>query len=81
MNTSMRGFLRNSVSDIRGGRVNIQSQIRGEILGDFLSLAHETLNTGQKDVAAVLACAALEDTLKRCAIDRGLNVEDKICHL
>ena len=25
----------------------------------------------------VLACAALEDALKRCASDRGLNVEDK----
>ena len=25
----------------------------------------------------MLACAALEDALKRCAINRGLNVEDK----
>ena len=57
----LHGFLRTLKSDIKEGRVNIQSQFRGEILGDFLSLAHETLNAGQKDVAAVLACAALED--------------------
>ena len=73
----LHGFLCTLELDIKEGRVNIQSQIRGEILGDFLSLAHETLNAGQKDVAAVLACAALEDMLKRCASDRGLEVQDK----
>ena len=73
----LHGYLRTLKSDIKEGRVNIQSQIRGEILGDFLSLAHETLNAGQKDVAAVLACAALEDVLKRCASDRGLEVQKK----
>ena len=30
-----------------------------------------------KDVAAVIASAALEDTLKRYAVRRGLNVGDK----
>ena len=61
----LHGYLRTLKSDIKEGRVNIQSQIRGEILGDFLSLAHETLNAGQKDV------------LKRCASDRGLEVQKK----
>ena len=75
---NLNGFLRNLASDIRGGRIaNIQSEARGEVLGDFLVLAREVLDAGQKDVASVLACAALEDTLKRCASDRGLDVQDK----
>ena len=74
----LHGFLRNLALDIRGGRIaNVQSEARGEVLGDFLVLAREALKEGEKDVAAVLACAALEDALKRCASDRGLNVEDK----
>ena len=72
------GCLRTLRSDIRAGLiVNIQSEARGKVLGNFLALAREALDTGQKDVAAVLACAALEDTLKRCASDRGLDVQDK----
>ena len=30
-----------------------------------------------KDVAAVLACAALEDALKKYAVANGLQIEDK----
>ena len=72
------GYLRELKETIRGGLVvNIQSEARGEALGDFLILARESLDAEQKDVAAVLACAALEDALKRCANDRGLNVQDK----
>ena len=74
----MHGYLRELKENIRAGLiVNIQSEVRGEALGDFLSLARESLDTEQKDVAAVLVCAALEDALKRCANDRGLNVQDK----
>ena len=74
----LRGCLRTLASEIRNGLiVNIQSEARGEVFGDFLVSAREALNEEQKDVAAVLACAALEDTLKRCASDRGLNVQEK----
>ena len=72
------GYLRELKAAIKEGRiVNIQSEARGEVLGDFLALAREVFDAGQKDVASVLACAALEDTLKRCASERGLNVRDK----
>ena len=72
------GYLRELREVIADGLiVNIQSEARGEALGDFLVLARESLDAEQKDVAAVLACAALEDALKRCANDRGLNVQDK----
>lgn len=35
------------------------------------------MNEGYKDVAAVLACAALEDALKKFAAKHGLEVGDK----
>ena len=74
----LRGCLRTLAAEIRDGLiVNIQSEARAEALGDFLVLARESLDAERKDVAAVLACAALEDTLKRCASDRGLDVQDK----
>ena len=74
----LHGYLRELKAAIMEGRIaNIQVEARGEVLGDFLALAHETLEAGEKDVAAVLACAALEDALKRYASDLGLEVQDK----
>src|SRR6266498_245259 len=49
----------------------------GEIFADFLVAAKNALASNQKDVAAVLACAALEDALKRYASLRELSVEGK----
>lgn len=51
--------------------------ISGEVFGDFVAMAKQALSGGHKNVAAVLACAALEDALKRYAVVRGLNVEGK----
>ena len=74
----MHGYLRELRETITDGlMVNIQSEARGEALGDFLSLARESLDAEQKDVAAVLACAALEDALKRCATNRGIEVQEE----
>lgn len=74
----LHGYLRELKESITDGLIaNIQSEARGEALGDFLVLARESLDAEQKEVAAVLACAALEDALKRCANNRGLNVQDK----
>ena len=59
-----------------GGYVfNVELTISGEIFGDFVVLAKQSLDEGHKDVAAVLASAALEDALKRYAKVNGLNVE------
>lgn len=72
------GYLNELKAAIKEGRiVNIQSEAQGEVLGGFLVLAREALDEEQKNVAAVLACAALEDALKRCASEQGLDVEDK----
>lgn len=49
----------------------------GEIFGDFVSAAKLALGEGHHSVAAVLACAALEDALKRFALLNGLDVTGK----
>ena len=51
---------------------------RLEVLGDFVALAKAALADGHKDVAAVLASAALEDALKRFALNNDLPVSDRV---
>lgn len=64
--------------DFEGGYVfNVELRVSGEVFGDFVALARTALAEGHKDVAAVLACAALEDALKRYAAIQGLGVDDK----
>ena len=59
-----------------GWLFTVEGQVSAEIFADFIALAKEALDDN-KDVAAVLACAALEDALKRVAVKEGLNVYDK----
>jgi len=54
----------------------LKGLVSAEIFGDFIALGKQTLDEN-KDVAAVLVCAALEDALKRAAMQKGLDVEDK----
>jgi len=64
--------------DFEGGYVfDVDLRVSGEVFGDFVTLARQALSEGNKDVAAVLACAALEDALKRFALISGLQVGDK----
>lgn len=56
---------------------DLELRVSGEVFGDFVGLARKSLEEGYKDVAAVLACAALEDALKRYAIANKLDVQDK----
>ena len=64
--------------DFEGGYVfNVEMRISGEIFGDFVALARQSLSEGQKDVAAVLACAALEDAIKRLAQSGGIAADGK----
>jgi hypothetical protein len=74
-----RGVFRFAKEDYEGGYVfSLERAISGEIFGDFVALAKQGLSDGHKDVAAVLACAALEDALKRYARTQGLNVDDEV---
>ena len=69
---------RSAKQDFEGGYVfNVELRVSGEVFGDFVSLAKTSLAEGQKDVAAVLACAALEDAIKRLAMANSMPVEGK----
>ncbi len=61
----------------QGFAVSFEKKISGELFGDFVVAAKTALKDGNKDVAAVLACAALEDALKRFASLNDLEVQDK----
>jgi hypothetical protein len=64
--------------DFESGCVfNVDLRVSGEILGDFVGLAKLALAEGNKEVAAVLSCSALEDALKRYAVASGLLVDGK----
>jgi uncharacterized protein YutE (UPF0331/DUF86 family) len=74
---STKGVLQSVKSEVEAGLVeNIQLQAQGGVFGDFITAARQALEENNKDVAAVLACAALEDALKRYAEQKGLNVSD-----
>jgi uncharacterized protein YutE (UPF0331/DUF86 family) len=73
-----QGILRAFASDIRGGRLgSLLLEYQSQVFADFVNAAKAALSEDSKDVAAVLACAALEDVLKRFAEANGLDVEDK----
>lgn len=76
--TVLNGQLSNALSELRTGLIQkIYTRAVGEAIGDFIFLAHEALEENQKDVAAVLASAALEDAMKNKATSLGLDVEGK----
>ena len=73
---SIRGIFLGAKSDIDGGHLfNLERLITGELFGDFVTAAKAALAEGHHTVATVLACAALEDALKRFASANGLQVK------
>jgi hypothetical protein len=74
----LKGVFLSAKEDFEGGYVfDVELRISGEVFGDFISLSKQSLSEGYKDVAAVLACAALEDALKRYASVNQIEVSDK----
>jgi len=74
----LKGIFLSAKNDFEGGYVfNVDLRVSGEVFGDFVIMARQALGSGNKDVAAVLACAALEDALKRLANANGLIVDEK----
>ena len=74
----LQGIFRSAKEDFEGGYVfNVDLRVSGEVFGDFIVLAKQSLSEGNKDVAAVLASASMEDSLKRYAQVNGLNVDNK----
>ncbi len=76
--TTLQAILETMKFEIKNGFINnLQTQITVEIIGDFINLAKELKDSNYKESSAVLACAALEDTLKKFAMQKGLDVYDK----
>ena len=70
-------ILQAAKAEIEGGWLfTVEGRISAEIFADFIALAKEALDDNE-DVAAVLACAAIEDALKRLAIKENMDVDDK----
>ena len=71
------GVLRGYAADIRAGRLgSLRLEYQGQVFADLVNTAKAAVDAGAKDVAAVLAATALEDTIKRFAEAKGLDVED-----
>lgn len=75
---SIYGVFSSAKDDFCDGHVfDVELRISGEVFGDFVALARRSLSEGYKDVAAVLACAALEDALKRYASVNNIDSSSK----
>lgn len=75
---NLLGILKAIKADIENNLIyNLEKQITGEIVADFIILAKKACEDGVKDVAVVLGAAALEDSLKRYAGLNGLFATDK----
>ncbi len=73
---TFRGIFLGAKSDVDGGHLfSLETSLSGEIFGDFVATAKAALAEGQHTVATVLACAALEDALKRFAQLNDLSVD------
>ena len=76
---ALKGVFYAAKSDFENGfLVRVENAVTGELLGDFVRLSKTALDQNHKDVAAVLASAALEDALKRYAVSQGLDVSEKV---
>ncbi len=74
----IQGSLHAIASDVRGGRLgSLRLEFQGEVFAEFVNAAKAAASDGAKDVAAVLACASLEDVLKRFADSNGIDIEGK----
>lgn len=73
---SIRGIFLGAKSDVDGGYLfDLERSLAGELFADFVAASKSALEEGHHTVATVLACAALEDALKRFAVMKGLTVD------
>jgi hypothetical protein len=65
---SAQGLLMGTASAIRNGLLDdLQTKILLDVQSDFIDAARAALENDSKDVAAVLLCVVLEDSVKRLA--------------
>jgi hypothetical protein len=72
------GVLSNLRAEIVQGLIsNIRQEAVREVYADFIIMARKAIEDNNKDVAAVLASAALEDSFKKSCAIKGIDVADK----
>ena len=80
VSNAAQGTLKNLKSEIESGLIkNFRLEVAADVLTDFLQLARTALdqNTeGAKNVAAVLAAAAFEDTIRRLGSSIGVVAQE-----
>jgi hypothetical protein len=68
----LRGALKNVKAEIEAGLIgSFRQQVAGDVLSDFIKLARTALDRNgddAKNVAAVLAAAAFEDSIRRMGV-------------
>lgn len=76
------GALRNLKGEVEAGLLaSLQRVVSGEVLSDFLQLSRQALDEkgdGPKNVAAVLAAALFEDTIRRLAKSNSIPHIEKL---
>jgi hypothetical protein len=76
------GVLTSIKAELDSGFIgSLRATLTGEVLTDFIKLAHATLDQSgddAKNVAAVLAAAAFEDVLRRLADIKGVGYQEKL---
>jgi hypothetical protein len=80
---AVTGVLQNARQEIQGGLLtSLERRIASDVLSDLVQLSREALKDtgdGAKNVAAVLAAAAYEDTIRRIAREHaGVIGQDKL---
>ncbi len=66
LQTSLIGLLKSIQFELDNGILkSLESQTRGEIFGDFISLAKELIDNNHKESSVVLACGALEECISK----------------
>ena len=74
----LTGTLRSTIAAIDMGLLSdLRTEAVGSVYVSLVAAAKQAVEQDQKDVGAVLGCAALEDALKRLAVAKGLDVEEK----
>ena len=75
---AVHGQFLSAKEDFDNGYIfNVELRVSSEVFGDFILMAKSALSEGYIGVSAVLACAALEDALKRYAVASGLDVSEQ----
>jgi hypothetical protein len=72
---SFLGSLDGACNDYKVGLLSdIRNFLRAEIFTDFLEMGEYLLNEGYKDAAAVIIGSVLEDTLRKLAIEKNIEI-------